>query len=91
MGFRQDRRSTEAAKKQKLPPHHLFQKTLRLAKQRFSPPPPLHAITRPPPPPPHRFGRLSALPIPCLVSDLMYIICLFMQLRNIKRRGYACF
>ena len=86
MGFRQGRRSPEAEKKS-FPPTP-FQKTLRLAKQRFSPASPLQVITSPPP---HRFGRFFAFPIPCLVSDLMFIICLFMQLRNIKRRGYAVF
>ena len=88
MGFRQGLRSTEAEKKASPPPHHLFRKHQDLLSRGSSQPPHFKSL---PAPPPHRFGRIFAFPIPCLVSDKMYSICLFMQLRNIKRGGYACF
>ena len=68
MGFRQGRRSPEAEKKSSPHPSSPFQKTSRLAKQRFPPVSTLQVIT--PPPLPYRLGRFFAFPIPCLVSDI---------------------
>ena len=77
MGFRQGRRSPEAEKKAS-PPPNTFQKTLRLAKQRFSPASPLQFITSPP------------LPLPTASEDFSPSLFLVSCLTKCKLFVYLC-
>ena len=96
VGFVRDRGAGRLKKKrlQPHPPrlHHFFRKKKRLTKRSFSLASPLQVISSSPQPPPLRLGKFFVFPILWLVSDqermiilswsdLMYIICLFMQLR----------
>ena len=80
MGFRQGRRSPEAEKKS-FPPTP-FQKTLRLAKQRFSPASPLQFITSPPPTASEDFSP-SLFLVSCLTKCKLFVyLCSYVILRG---------
>ena len=100
VGFVRDRGAWEAKKKKgfsHLPPprpHNFFRKNKALLRGVSRYPPHFKSLAALPNPPPPHLGKFFVFPILWLVSDLMYIICLFMQLRILSggsERHVCCF